>query len=197
MNLPYWEKDIWNFIQSQSGIGKQNDASNVLKLCKGLKDMDDAFTYDFTTDENNKLEYIIWAFYDSIWSYEVFGDVVVFYTTYWINHYDRPLEIRVGVDNHRNSSFFGCVLLRDEKISSFTWTLKVIFYLLEVVIIIQFLTSRVELIILYFFIVIRFFWSFVKEKYSQTILTDLALKESHHYRKRDLILVLEEFQHWF
>lgn len=47
--------------------------------------MDDAFNYDFTTDENDKLEYIIWAFYDSIRSYEAFGDVVVFYTTYILN----------------------------------------------------------------------------------------------------------------
>jgi hypothetical protein len=40
-----------------------------------------------------------------------------------------PLGIWVGVDNHGNSIFFGCVLLRDEKIPSFTWALKVNLYL--------------------------------------------------------------------
>jgi hypothetical protein len=128
-NLPFLEKDIRNFIQSHSGIGQENDASNVLKLCKSLKDMDDAFKYDFTIDENNKLEHIIWVFGDSIRAYEAFEDVVVFYTTYRINRYDMPLEIWVGVDNHGNSIFFGCVLLRDEKIPSFTWALKVNLYL--------------------------------------------------------------------
>ncbi|KAK2359019.1 protein FAR1-RELATED SEQUENCE [Trifolium repens] len=123
-NLPFLEKDIRNFIQSHSGIGQENDASNVLKLCKSLKDMDDTFKYDFTIDENNKLEHIIWVFGDSIRAYEAFGDVVVFDTTYRINRYDMPLGIWVGVDNHGNSIFFGCVLLRDEKIPSFTWALK-------------------------------------------------------------------------
>ncbi|KAK2418835.1 protein FAR1-RELATED SEQUENCE [Trifolium repens] len=121
-NLPLLKKDIRNFIQSHSGIGH---ASNVLKLCKSLKGMDGAFKYDFTIDENNKLEHIIWVFGDSIRAYEAFEDVVVFYTTYRINRYDMPLEIWVGVDNHGNSIFFGCVLLRDEKIPSFTWALKV------------------------------------------------------------------------
>ncbi|GAU41341.1 hypothetical protein TSUD_179540 [Trifolium subterraneum] len=123
-NLPFLEKDIRNFIQSQSGIGKESDASDVLKLCKSLKDIDDAFKYEFTIDESNKLEHIIWAFGDSIRAYEAFGDVVVFDTTYRINRYDMPLGIWVGVDNHRNTILFGCVLLRDEKISSFTWALK-------------------------------------------------------------------------
>ncbi|KAF1897764.1 hypothetical protein Lal_00032524 [Lupinus albus] len=36
-----------------------------------------------------------------------------------------PLGIWVGIDNHGNSILFGCVLLRDEKIPSFRWALKV------------------------------------------------------------------------
>ncbi|KAL6531989.1 hypothetical protein OROGR_010686 [Orobanche gracilis] len=123
-HLPFLEKDIRNFLQSQGNVGKENDASEVLKLCKSLKDMDDAFQYDFTMDESNKLENIIWVFGDSIRAYEVFGDVVVFDTTYRINRYDMPLGLWVGVDNHGNSIFFGCVLLRNEKIPSFTWALQ-------------------------------------------------------------------------
>ncbi|CAJ2671052.1 unnamed protein product [Trifolium pratense] len=124
-SLPFMDKDIRNFLQNQNGIDKQNDALDVLKLCKGLKELDDAFQYDYTIDENKKLEHIIWAFGDSIRAYESFGDVVVFDTTYRINRYDMPLGIWLGVDNHGNSVFFGCVLLRNEKISSFTWALKV------------------------------------------------------------------------
>ncbi|KAG5054601.1 hypothetical protein JHK85_007111 [Glycine max] len=50
--------------------------------------------------------------------------MVVFDTTNRINHYDMPLGLWVGVDNHENSIFFSCVLLQDEKICSFTWALK-------------------------------------------------------------------------
>ncbi|WVZ03871.1 hypothetical protein V8G54_024677 [Vigna mungo] len=123
-HLPFFDRDIRNFIISQSSIDKENDASDVLKLCKDLKDNDDAFQYDFTLDESNKLEHIIWVSGDSIRAYEAFGDVVVFDTTYRINRYDMPLGLRVGVNNHGSSIFFGCVLLRDEKIPSFTWALK-------------------------------------------------------------------------
>ncbi|KAF1860585.1 hypothetical protein Lal_00021629, partial [Lupinus albus] len=123
-HLPYLEKDIRNVLQSESSVGNENDVSDVLKLCKKLKDIDDAFQYDFTMDESNKLEHIIWVFGDSIRAYEAFGDVVVFDTTYRINRYDMPLGLWVGVDNHGNSIFFGCVLLRDEKIPSFRWALK-------------------------------------------------------------------------
>jgi len=84
----------------------------------------------------------MWAFGDSIRAYKSFGDVVVFDTTYRINRYDMPLGIWVGVDNHRNSIFFGCVLLKNGKISSFAWALKVIFCLLKVVIIVEFLTLK-------------------------------------------------------
>jgi len=141
-NLPFLDKDIRNFIQSQSCISKENDASDVLKLCKNLKDIDDAFKYEFTIDESNKLEHIMWAFGDSIRAYYSFGDVVVFYTTYRINRYDMPLGIWVGVDNHGNSIFFGCVLLKNEKISSLMWALKVIFCLLKVVIVVEYLTLK-------------------------------------------------------
>ncbi|CAJ2636987.1 unnamed protein product [Trifolium pratense] len=61
-SLPFMDKDIRNFLQNQSGIDKQNDALDVLKLCKELKELDDAFQYDYTIDENKKLEHIIWAF---------------------------------------------------------------------------------------------------------------------------------------
>jgi len=46
-NLPFLDKDIRNFIQSQSGIGKEFDASNVLKLCKSLEDADNVFDHEF------------------------------------------------------------------------------------------------------------------------------------------------------
>ncbi|KAG5012720.1 hypothetical protein JHK82_024866 [Glycine max] len=75
-NLSFLEKDIKNFIQSQHSIEEENEGTEVLKLCKSLKDKDDAFQYDFTLDENNKLEHIIWVFGDSIRAYEAFGDAV-------------------------------------------------------------------------------------------------------------------------
>ncbi|KAH1042685.1 hypothetical protein GYH30_024810 [Glycine max] len=95
-NLSFLEKDIKNFIQSQHSIEEENEGTEVLKLCKSLKDKDDAFQYDFTLDENNKLEHIIWVFGDSIRAYEAFGDAVIFDTTYGINRYDMPHGLWIG-----------------------------------------------------------------------------------------------------
>jgi hypothetical protein len=55
ISLPFLDKYIQNFIQSQSSIGKENDASDVLKLCKSLKDIDDVFKYERTIDEKLKI----------------------------------------------------------------------------------------------------------------------------------------------
>ncbi|XP_059628720.1 putative protein FAR1-RELATED SEQUENCE 10 [Cornus florida] len=98
--LPFLEKDVKDFFQSYKNIGREKDASELLMICKSLKDQDADFCYDFTIDENNKLEHIAWSFGDSVRAYRDFGDVVVFDTTYRQNRYDMPLGVRAGVNNH-------------------------------------------------------------------------------------------------
>jgi len=61
-NLPFLDKDIRNFIQSQSGIGKEFDDSTVLKLCKSLEDADNAFEHEFQS-----MKITIGAYYSRIW----------------------------------------------------------------------------------------------------------------------------------
>lgn len=50
---------------------------------------------------------------------------MVFDTTHRLDAYDMVLGIWIGVDNHGMHCFFGCVLLRDENMQSFSWALKV------------------------------------------------------------------------
>ncbi|XP_060217149.1 protein FAR1-RELATED SEQUENCE 11-like [Lycium barbarum] len=123
--LPFTENAIRNFVQSESSTNIQSDALELLKICNSLKDKDGDVQYDFTVDACQRLGHIIWKFGDSIRAYEIFGDVVVFDTTYRLNRYEMPLGVWIVVDNHGNSIFFGCVLLRNEKASSFSWALKV------------------------------------------------------------------------
>nr|XP_016499085.1 PREDICTED: protein FAR1-RELATED SEQUENCE 11-like [Nicotiana tabacum] len=109
--LFFTEKDIRNFVQSQSSTNIEYDALELLKICKSLKDKDVDFQYDFTVDACQRLENIIWTFGDSIRAYEIFGNVVVFYTTYRLNRYEMPLGVWVGASNHGNTIFFGCSFL--------------------------------------------------------------------------------------
>ncbi|KAJ0092372.1 hypothetical protein Patl1_26873 [Pistacia atlantica] len=60
----------------------------------------------------------------SIQAYEIFGDAVVFYATHRLTALDMPLEIWVGVNNYGVPCFFGCALLREENLRSFSWALK-------------------------------------------------------------------------
>ncbi|KAL2540456.1 Protein FAR1-RELATED SEQUENCE 11 [Abeliophyllum distichum] len=93
-------------------------------MCKEKKDKDPNFKYNFKIDANNRLEHIAWSYASSMRSYEAFGDTVVFDTTQRLDAYDMLLGIWIGVDNHGTNCFFGCVLLRDENMQSFSWALK-------------------------------------------------------------------------
>ncbi|KAJ8749430.1 hypothetical protein K2173_025474 [Erythroxylum novogranatense] len=122
--LPFTEIDVRNLLQSFRNVNRDNDAIDLLKMCKYKKDKDPDFKYNFQIDANNRLEYIVWSYASSIHLYEAFGDAVVFDTTHRLDAYDMILGVWMGVDNHGLNCFFGCVLLRDENTPSFSWALK-------------------------------------------------------------------------
>ncbi|XP_043708668.1 protein FAR1-RELATED SEQUENCE 11-like [Telopea speciosissima] len=122
--LPFTEIDVRNLLQSFRNVDRDSDAIDLLAMCKKIKDEDPDFQYDFKIDAHNRLEHIGWSYASSIQLYEAFGDAVVFDTTHRLDAYDMLLGIWIGVDNHGMNCFFGCVLLRDENILSFSWALK-------------------------------------------------------------------------
>lgn len=127
--LPFTEVDVRNLLQSFRNVDRDNDSIDLLKMCKDKKDKDPDFKYDFQLRANNRLEHLAWSYASSIRSYEAFGDAVVFDTGHRLESYDMIFGIWVGVDNHGVNCFFGCVLLRDENVQSFSWALKVRIFL--------------------------------------------------------------------
>lgn len=130
-DLTFTERDLRNFLQSSKNIDRENEGSELLKACKAMKDKNPDFRYEFTLDINDKLEHIVWSYPDSIRAYKVFGDVVVFDTTYHLYAYDRPVGVWFGLDNNGNTIFFACVLLQDERPHSFRWALQSFVYLMD------------------------------------------------------------------
>ncbi|KAK1275587.1 Protein FAR1-RELATED SEQUENCE 11 [Acorus gramineus] len=122
--LPFTEKDVRNLLQSFRRVDQGEDNIDLLKMCRNLKDKNPNFRYDFTIDVNNRLENIAWSYASSVQSYEMFGDVIIFDTTHRLAAFDMPLGIWVGMNNYGMPCFFGCVLLREENIRSFSWALK-------------------------------------------------------------------------
>lgn len=123
--LPFAEIDVRNLLQSFRNVNRDNDAIELLEMCKYKKDKDPNFKYNFQIDANNWLDHIAWSYASSIHSYKAFGDAIIFDTTHRFDAYDMILGIWLGVDNHGSICFFGCALLQDENTESFSWELKV------------------------------------------------------------------------
>ncbi|KAF3675710.1 Protein FAR1-RELATED SEQUENCE 11 [Capsicum annuum] len=122
--LPFTEKDVRNLLQSFRKVDPEDESIDLLRMCRNIKEKDPNFKYDFSLDSNNRLENIAWSYASSIQSYGIFGDAVVFDTTHRLTALDMPLGIWVGVNNYGMPCFFGCVLLREETLRSYSWALK-------------------------------------------------------------------------
>ncbi|XP_073144191.1 protein FAR1-RELATED SEQUENCE 11 [Henckelia pumila] len=123
--LPFTEKDVRNLLQSFRKVDPEDETVDLLKMCRNIKDKDPNFKFEFTLDPGGRLENIAWSYASSIQLYEIFGDAVVFDTTHRLTAFDMPFGIWVGMNNYGMPCFFGCVLLREENLRSFSWALKV------------------------------------------------------------------------
>lgn len=124
--LPFTEKDVRNLLQSFRKLDPEEESIDLLRMCRNIKERDPNFKFEYTLDSNNRLENITWSYASSVQSYEIFGDAIVFDTTHRLTVFDMPLGIWVGMNNYGMPCFFGCVLLREENLRSFSWALKVI-----------------------------------------------------------------------
>ncbi|KAH0877083.1 hypothetical protein HID58_064477 [Brassica napus] len=122
--LPFTEKDVRNLLQSFKKLDPEDENIDFLRMCQSIKEQDPNFKFEFTLDANDKLENIAWSYASSIQAYEIFGDAVVFDTTHRLSAVEMPLGIWVGVNNYGVPCFFGCVLLRDENVRSWSWALQ-------------------------------------------------------------------------
>ncbi|XP_028805223.1 putative protein FAR1-RELATED SEQUENCE 10 isoform X2 [Neltuma alba] len=132
--LPFIEKDVRNFVRTCKKAVQENDAflnekrendvHELVETCKAMTDKDPDFIFDYTADENGKVENIAWSYGESIRAYSVFGDVVTLDTTYRSVTYGLLLGVWFGIDNNGNAIIFGLVLLQDESSYSFAWALR-------------------------------------------------------------------------
>lgn len=123
-NLPYTEKDIRNLIQSFRKAYPEEETVNLSSMCRNIKERDPNFRFEYTLDFNNQVENIAWSFSSSVQAYEVFGDAVVLDTTHRLAAFDMSLGIWVGINNYGMPCFFGCALLQEEDVKSFSWAIK-------------------------------------------------------------------------
>ncbi|XP_057730202.1 protein FAR-RED ELONGATED HYPOCOTYL 3-like [Arachis stenosperma] len=86
-----------------------------------MKEINPNFFYAIDVDDANKFRTALWVDARCRASYEYFGDVVSFDTTYRRNRHSLPFASFVGVNHHGKSTLLGCAFLGSEEIPSFEW----------------------------------------------------------------------------
>ncbi|RVW86593.1 Protein FAR1-related sequence 5 [Vitis vinifera] len=124
-NVGFTKKDLYNHVDADRRVHlRDGDAEGALAYLCGKSEMDPSFYYKYNVDEDNRLANLFWADSTSKLDYSCFGDVLAFDTTYRTNAYKKPLVILVGINHHHQTIVFGCALLVDESVSTYTWVLE-------------------------------------------------------------------------
>ncbi|XP_011627225.1 protein FAR1-RELATED SEQUENCE 5-like [Amborella trichopoda] len=124
-NLAFADRHCQNHIaKSREKIFEKGYLKLVLEYFRNMQFENPAFFYAMQVDENGHLSRIFWADARSRMNYQIFGDVVVFDSTYVTNKYRMPFASFTGVNHHHQSVLFGCALLVDQSEESFVWLFK-------------------------------------------------------------------------
>ncbi|XP_059446426.1 protein FAR1-RELATED SEQUENCE 5-like [Corylus avellana] len=119
-NLPFIEKDCRNFINKERHIRlSQGGAKALLDYLNKMQATDSGFYFAVDSDDDSRLKNVFWIDARSRVSYESFGDVVTFDTTYLPNKYGLPFPPFVGVNHHSQSILFGTTLISSEDTENF------------------------------------------------------------------------------
>ncbi|XP_016185328.1 protein FAR1-RELATED SEQUENCE 5-like [Arachis ipaensis] len=121
-NLGFSEKDVRNYITCNLRCSDDNeDFQGMMNYFVRMKEINPNFFYAIDVDDANKFRSALWVDARCRASYEYYGDVVSFDTTYRRNRHGLPFASFVGVNHHGKSTLLGCALLGSEEIPSFEW----------------------------------------------------------------------------
>ncbi|RYR20735.1 hypothetical protein Ahy_B03g065954 [Arachis hypogaea] len=121
-NLGFSEKDVRNYISSRLRSTNVNaDVKEMLNYFMQMKELNPNYFYAVNINEDNKFTSAVWVDARCRASYEYYGEVVSFDTTYSTNRHGFPFAAFIGVNHHGKSTLLGCALLGSEEIPSFEW----------------------------------------------------------------------------
>ncbi|PKI72877.1 hypothetical protein CRG98_006745 [Punica granatum] len=103
---------------------RNGDAEFLMAYLYRKQVSDPAFFVRYTRDPKGRLEKLFWCDGISRVNYSRFAHVLVLDTTYKTNKYGIPLVVLAGVNHHRRTVPFGCVLVVNEKEETFIWILE-------------------------------------------------------------------------
>ena len=95
------------------------DAQNVVNMLHQRQQNDPQFFYEILLDDESRLCGLFWADGMMREDYNIFGDVVVFDTTFRTNRYELVCAPIVEVNNHWSNTMFGWAFLANEQTETF------------------------------------------------------------------------------
>ncbi|XP_020963444.1 protein FAR1-RELATED SEQUENCE 5-like [Arachis ipaensis] len=120
LNLCFLEKDIRNYISSRLRATNVNfDVKEMLNYFMRMKDINPNFFYAVNVDDDYKFRSAVSVDARCRVSYEYYGDMVPFDTTYSTNRHGLPFASFIDVNHHGKFTLLGCSLLGSEEIPSF------------------------------------------------------------------------------
>ncbi|XP_042939457.1 protein FAR1-RELATED SEQUENCE 5-like [Carya illinoinensis] len=121
-NLPFLEKDCRNYIGKarhlRIGVG---DAGALQDYFSRMQYKNPRFFALMDLDDDGRLKNVFWVDPHSRVTYQDFGDMVTFDTTYLTNIYGMPFAPFVGVNHYGQSILFRAGLISSEDTETFTW----------------------------------------------------------------------------
>jgi MULE transposase-like protein/FAR1 DNA-binding domain-containing protein len=119
------KRDHLNFVNRlRMQSIESGDAQNMINVMIEEAEKDSEFYYRVRLDQDGKLVALFWCDRMMREDYRIYGDVMIFDTTYRTNRYNLICAPIVGINNHWNTVMFGCAFLADEKVESFEWVLQ-------------------------------------------------------------------------
>ncbi|KAF5476175.1 hypothetical protein F2P56_007910 [Juglans regia] len=114
----FQEKDCRNFMNKarQLRLGK-GGGDALIDYFKRMRLINDV-------DEDLRIINVFWTDARSRATYEYFGDVITFNTTYLTNKYGIPFAPFVGVNHHGQSILLGVDLISSEDTATFVWLFR-------------------------------------------------------------------------
>lgn len=124
--IGHTKKDHLNFVNKlKMEAIEGGDAQTLIDNLSQQSAEDVDFFYRVKLDDDGRLCNVFWR--DSMMKedYMIYGDVVVFDTTYRTNRYNLICAPFVGINNHWKNVMFGCAFISNEKTESFEWLFEV------------------------------------------------------------------------
>ncbi|XP_025703892.1 protein FAR1-RELATED SEQUENCE 5-like [Arachis hypogaea] len=122
-----WAQEFYSNYARKVGFVTRSRNNNVDKTNKKSRipiNQSIHYSHEVDVDEANKFKSALWVDARCRTSYEYYGDMVSFDTTYSRNKHGLLFASFIGVNHHGKSTLLGCTLLGNEEIRSIEWIFK-------------------------------------------------------------------------